>query len=75
MFTETTLLRLNSPYLASKASADLIVSESMPVNIACCSNNYGLYLVLEKLMPLMIHGFHSILGHDIGVSLRVCTKF
>ncbi len=59
MFTETTNLAPNSPYSASKTSADLIVraySETfkMPVNITRCSNNYGPYQFPEKLIPLMI---------------------
>lgn len=59
MFTETTPLAPNSPYSASKASADMIVraySETfkMPINITRCSNNYGPYQFPEKLIPLMI---------------------
>jgi dTDP-glucose 4,6-dehydratase len=59
MFVETMPLMPNSPYSASKASADLIVraySETfgMPVNITRCSNNYGPYQFPEKLIPLMI---------------------
>lgn len=60
MFTETTPLAPNSPYSASKASADLIVrayyqTYGLPVNITRCSNNYGPYQFPEKLIPLMIH--------------------
>lgn len=59
MFTETTPLMPNSPYSASKASADLIVRSyhetyGMPVNISRCSNNYGPHQFPEKLIPLMI---------------------
>ncbi len=59
LFTETTPLAPNSPYSASKASADLIVRAyhetfSLPVNITRCSNNYGPYQFPEKLIPLMI---------------------
>lgn len=58
-FVETTPLMPNSPYSASKASADMIVRAynetfSMPVNITRCSNNYGPYQYPEKLIPLMI---------------------
>ncbi|MDP5274716.1 dTDP-glucose 4,6-dehydratase [Chengkuizengella axinellae] len=58
-FIETTPLMPNSPYSASKASADMIVrayheTYGMPVNITRCSNNYGPYQFLEKLIPLMI---------------------
>lgn len=60
MFVETMPLMPNSPYSASKASADMIVraySETfgMPVNITRCSNNYGSYQFPEKLIPLMIN--------------------
>jgi dTDP-glucose 4,6-dehydratase len=59
MFTETTPLAPNSPYSASKASADMIVRAygqtfKMPVTISRCSNNYGPYHFPEKLIPLMI---------------------
>lgn len=60
MFVETMLLMPNSPYSASKASADMIVRAynetfGMPVNITRCSNNYGPYQFPEKLIPLMIN--------------------
>lgn len=56
MFQETTPLSPNSPYSASKASADLVVrayyqTYGMPVNITRCSNNYGPYQFPEKLIP------------------------
>lgn len=58
-FTETTPLAPNSPYSASKTSADLFVRAyhetfGMPINITRCSNNYGPYQFPEKLIPLMI---------------------
>ncbi|MDO4982462.1 MAG: dTDP-glucose 4,6-dehydratase [Eubacteriales bacterium] len=60
MFTETTPISPNSPYSASKASADMVVrayhvTYGMPVNITRCSNNYGPYQFPEKLIPLMLH--------------------
>ena len=60
MFAETMPLMPNSPYSASKASADLIVrayseTYAMPVNITRCSNNYGPYQFPEKLIPLIIN--------------------
>lgn len=60
MFTEKTPLSPNSPYSASKASADMIArayheTYGMPVNITRCSNNYGPYQFPEKLIPLMIN--------------------
>ena len=59
MFTETTPMAPNSPYSASKASADMVVRAysktfQFPVNITRCSNNYGPYQFPEKLIPLMI---------------------
>lgn len=59
LFTETTPLSPNSPYSASKASADLVVrayrqTYGLPVNITRCSNNYGPYQFPEKLIPLML---------------------
>ncbi|HYE08973.1 MAG TPA: dTDP-glucose 4,6-dehydratase, partial [Patescibacteria group bacterium] len=59
MFIETMPLMPNSPYSASKASADMIVRAyketfGMPINITRCSNNYGPFQFPEKLIPLMI---------------------
>lgn len=59
LFTETTPIAPNSPYSASKASADLIVRSygqtfKFPITISRCSNNYGPYHFPEKLIPLMI---------------------
>ena len=58
-FTETTPLSPNSPYSASKASADLFVrayvnTYHFPAVITRCSNNYGPYQFPEKLIPLSI---------------------
>ena len=58
-FTETTPLTPNSPYSASKASADMLVrayyeTYKMPVLTTRCSNNYGPYQFPEKLIPLFI---------------------
>jgi dTDP-glucose 4,6-dehydratase len=60
LFVETMPLLPNSPYSASKASADLIVRSyhetfGLPVTISRCSNNYGPYQFPEKLIPLMIN--------------------
>ena len=58
-FTEETPIHTSSPYSASKASADLLVTAyyrtyGTPVTISRCSNNYGPYHFPEKLMPLLI---------------------
>lgn len=49
----------NSPYSASKASADLLVraynkTYGLPAIITRCSNNYGPYQHIEKLIPFFI---------------------
>ena len=58
-FTETTPYNPQSPYSASKASADHFVraysnTYGLPTIISCCSNNYGPYQFPEKLIPLCI---------------------
>ncbi|WP_299467512.1 dTDP-glucose 4,6-dehydratase, partial [uncultured Gimesia sp.] len=59
LFTEETPIAPNSPYSASKASADLLVRSyvktfDFPAIITRCSNNYGPYQFPEKLIPLFI---------------------
>ena len=59
LFTESTPITTNSPYSASKASADLLCNAfhhtfGLPILITRCSNNYGPYQFPEKLIPLMI---------------------
>src|SRR5262249_53781540 len=59
LFREDTPYAPNSPYAASKASADHLVraygqTHGLPVVITNCSNNYGPYQFPEKLIPLMI---------------------
>src|SRR5512143_3976968 len=58
-FTEETPLAPNSPYSASKASADMMVrayhhTYGFPGLITRCSNNYGPYQFPEKILPLFI---------------------
>lgn len=58
-FTETTAYAPNSPYSASKASADHFVrafhhTYKLPTITINCSNNYGPRQYPEKLIPLMI---------------------
>lgn len=58
-FTEESPLRPNSPYSASKASADMLarsyyVTYGLPVLITRSSNNFGPYQYPEKLIPLFI---------------------
>ncbi|MEM7479703.1 MAG: dTDP-glucose 4,6-dehydratase [Acidobacteriota bacterium] len=59
LFHETTAYAPNSPYAASKASADHLVrayheTHGLPALITNCSNNYGPFQFPEKLVPLMI---------------------
>jgi len=59
LFSEETPYAPNSPYAASKASADHLVrayfhTYRLPVLITNCSNNYGPRQFPEKLIPLMI---------------------
>lgn len=59
-FTEDTPYAPNSPYSASKASADHLVrawrhTYGLPVLTTNCSNNYGPRQFPEKLIPLIIH--------------------
>jgi len=58
-FTETHPYRPNSPYSASKASADHLArayfhTYGLPVITTNCSNNYGPLQFPEKLIPLVI---------------------
>jgi len=58
-FRETNKFFPNSPYSASKASAEHIMRSyyktfGFPVIISNCSNNYGPYQYPEKLIPLII---------------------
>jgi dTDP-glucose 4,6-dehydratase len=59
-FNELNRYQPNSPYSASKASADLLVRSyfhtyNFPVLTTNCSNNYGPYQFPEKLIPLVIN--------------------
>jgi dTDP-glucose 4,6-dehydratase len=59
LFTEDTPYDPRSPYSASKAGSDHLVSAwghtyGLPVLVTNCSNNYGPYHFPEKLIPLMI---------------------
>lgn len=59
LFTERTPYDPRSPYSASKASSDHLVSAyrhtyGLPALITNCSNNYGPFQFPEKLIPLVI---------------------
>ncbi len=70
LFTETTPYDPRSPYSASKASSDHLVSAyhhtyGLPTLMTNCSNNYGPYHFPEKLIPLIIN--NSLNGKDLPV--------
>ena len=69
-FTEATPYDPRSPYSASKASADHLVSAyfhtyGLPAIITNCSNNYGPFQFPEKLMPLIIN--NALNGRELPV--------
>ncbi len=69
-FTEETRMAPNSPYSASKASADMLAMSyhktfGLPVVITRCSNNYGPYQFPEKLIPLLIS--NALEGRDLPI--------
>jgi dTDP-glucose 4,6-dehydratase len=69
-FTETTPYDPRSPYSASKAASDHLVSAwghtyGLPILISNCSNNYGPYQFPEKLIPLII--LNALDGHRLPV--------
>jgi len=69
-FTEVTPYAPNSPYSASKASADFLVRSyhhtyGLNVTTSNCSNNYGPYHFPEKLIPLIIT--NAMRGADLPV--------
>jgi dTDP-glucose 4,6-dehydratase len=70
LFSEDTPYDPRSPYSATKASSDHLVSAwghtfGLPVLITNCSNNYGPYHFPEKLIPLMI--VRALAGQDLPI--------
>lgn len=58
-FTEKSEIKPSSPYSASKAAADMLVTaysktHGLPISISRCSNNYGPNQNDEKLIPVII---------------------
>jgi dTDP-glucose 4,6-dehydratase len=69
-FSETTAYAPNSPYAASKASADHLVrayreTHGLPALLTNCSNNYGPYQYPEKLIPLMV--MNAVEGRSLPI--------
>ena len=77
-FYETTPLAPNSPYSASKASADMLTrayyeTYKLPVLNTRCSNNYGPYQYPEKLIPFFISQLlkgEKVLVYGDGLNVR-----
>ncbi len=70
LFAETTPYDPSSPYSASKAASDHLVSAwartyGFPAVVSNCSNNYGPYHFPEKLIPLII--LNAIQGDPLPV--------
>jgi len=70
LFEETTPYDPRSPYSASKASSDHLVSAyhhtyGLPTLMTNCSNNYGPFHFPEKLIPLIIN--NALNGKDLPV--------
>ena len=64
LFTEESPLKPNSPYAASKTSADLLARSyfktyGFPALVTRCSNNYGPYQFPEKLIPFFVTLLHE----------------
>ncbi|MEU3991662.1 dTDP-glucose 4,6-dehydratase [Streptomyces platensis] len=77
-WSEDEPLRPNSPYSASKASADLLalaqhVSHGLDIRVTRCANNYGPYQFPEKLIPrfatLLMDG-HKVPLYGDGLHVR-----
>ena len=76
-WTESSPIDPNSPYSASKASADTIAmayhrTYGMDVRITRCCNNFGIGQHIEKLIPKSIttankHGFIDIYGNGTNI--------
>lgn len=69
-FTELTPYHPSSPYSASKAASDHLVTAwartyGLPAVISNCSNNYGAFQNQEKLIPTIIR--NAILGCQIPI--------
>ena len=77
-FREDSPLRPNSPYAASKTSADLLArayfkTYGVPVLVTRCSNNYGPYQFPEKLIPFfvtLIHAGKTVPVYGDGMNVR-----
>lgn len=67
-FTEDSPFLPNNPYSASKAGGDLMcrayhITHKLPVIVTHCSNNYGPYQFIEKMIPFFI--FKALNGEKL----------
>ena len=77
-FSEKSCYKPNSPYAASKASADLMVRSfnktfGLNTTISMCSNNYGPNQNQEKLIPKILKNFKENIPIPIygnGINIR-----
>lgn len=70
LFTEGSAYKPSSPYSATKAAADHIVrawhrTYALPILISNCSNNYGPFQHIEKLIPQTIN--NALAGKPIPI--------
>lgn len=70
VFSEATAYAPRSPYAASKAASDHLVSAwghtyGLPVLVTNCTNNYGPFQQPEKLIPTMI--LNAIAGRELPI--------
>lgn len=78
LFTEETRFDPSTPYAASKAGGDLLCSSAyntwkLPVVVTHCSNNYGKYQHVEKLIPFCVSQLiedKQLLVHGDGAHIR-----
>lgn len=70
LFTEDSAYKPSSPYSATKAAADHLVrawhrTYALPILISNCSNNYGPFQHIEKLIPQTIN--NALAGKPIPI--------
>lgn len=77
-FTETSPIKANSPYAASKAASDLLALSyhhtfGIDAVITRCSNNFGPYQFPEKVIPLFVTNLiesHKVPLYGDGKNVR-----
>jgi dTDP-glucose 4,6-dehydratase len=77
-FRESDALQPSSPYAAAKAAGDLVarsyvVTHGLDVVITRCTNNYGPYQFVEKVIPLFVTNLldgHAVPLYGDGLHVR-----